>query len=79
LPNINWVDGHFPMDYKSQVILNFSNELGLTQLMLQPTRKQNVLDLLFIIEPLLIADLTCDIPFCSLLVIMIVINLIFLL
>jgi len=32
LPKINWVDVHFPKDNKSQVILNFSNELGLTQL-----------------------------------------------
>jgi len=65
LPHTNWVDGHFPMEYKSQVILNFSNELGLTQLMLKPTRKQNVLDLLFVNEPLLIADLICDVPFCT--------------
>jgi len=54
LPNFNWANFDVPRDSKSVVFYNFICDLGLTQLITEPTRKSKILDLLLTNNPLFV-------------------------
>ena len=65
LPKINWKDSYFPGDFKYNVFYNFYTDYGFNQLISEPTRNDNILDLLLTNDPLLISDYSIDVPFCK--------------
>ena len=62
---IDWSANIISNDYKSQLLLDFYSECGLDQLVSEPTRKNNILDLLFTSDPLSISLCVIDAPFCT--------------
>ena len=62
-PNICWKSNHIPGDLKSQLLYNVCSELGLIQLINQPTRDSNLLDLLFTNDPSLLSNYAVSQPF----------------
>ena len=56
LPNINWVTGYFPSDFKYKVFFDFYSEFGFYQFIHESTRGSNVLDLLLTNDPLLLSS-----------------------
>src|SRR6476469_3042513 len=65
LPNINWVTGYFPSDFKYKVFFDFYSEFGFYQFIHESTRGSNVLDLLLTNDPLLLSSYYFDFPFCT--------------
>ena len=65
LPNIDWKNFVFPEDLKSKAFFNFFTDVGLNQLITEPTRGQNVLDLLLTNDPLSVSDCCVSVPFDS--------------
>lgn len=64
-PNIDWVNCSVPNNAKCQALFNFSIDSGFQQLVSTETRKNNILDLVFTNDPLLISELDVDEPFGS--------------
>ncbi|MCP4473118.1 MAG: hypothetical protein GY821_00795 [Gammaproteobacteria bacterium] len=67
LPKIDWLSNRVndgPSSINSLYFYNFLSR-SLTQLVLKPTRGANILDLVFISEPMLVSDLEILPPFCS--------------
>ena len=64
LAKLDWLYG-VPCDAKSTAFLYFCGNLGFTQLVNEPTRDKNILDLVLSNDALLISDLIVDVPFCT--------------
>lgn len=62
---IDWLSKVFPNDYKSRMLFDFYTDCGLTQIINEPTRLNNFLDLLFVSDPLVISSCEIDVPFCT--------------
>jgi len=65
VPKIDWVNSGIPSDAKCQTLFAFYSDLGLFQLIDEPTRGNNILDLLFTNDPLLVCDVQIEMPFCT--------------
>ena len=65
LPGIDWELFCAPQSIKEQSFINFIHDFGLCQLICEPTRGRNILDLLLVNDPLIISDVALDVPFCT--------------
>ena len=65
LPHIDWSNTLNVHEYKAESLFKFYTDLGLTQLVNESTRINNILDLLFVSDPMLISELTVLPPFGS--------------
>lgn len=65
LPLINWCTQKFSNDFKSCMFFNFMTDFGFAQLVLEPTRKSNILDLLLVNNPFIISSFCIDEPFST--------------
>ena len=67
LPNLDWsrTNSDSAYDFKSLEFLDFINDYGFAQLITEPTRLSNTLDLLLVNDPLIISDFTLDASFCT--------------
>jgi len=62
-PAINWSNLTVPPNCPDSYVLNFAINNGFTQMVNKPTRKGNILDLVFTNEPNTVFDITIDSPF----------------
>ena len=62
LPNVDWIHYSAPANRFYDKFLNFINESGLLQYVLEPTRHSNILDLLFTNDSNLISGLQVECP-----------------
>ena len=63
LPNVDWIHYSAPANRFYDKFLNFINESGLLQYVLEPTRHSNVLDLSLTNDSNLISGLQVECPF----------------
>jgi len=63
LPDIDWSTNCSPQDFKCKSFLDLCCEYGFTQLVLEPTRLNNILDLVLCNDNMLISDIVVDAPF----------------
>lgn len=64
-PGINWTNLTAPNDATQGELLNFSLLNGFSQLVREPTRMKNTLDLIFVNEPISVCDIDVKQPFSS--------------
>ena len=64
-PKIDWISPSFLTDLKSNILFYFYTDLGLSQLVNDPTRNENILDLIFTNDPLLISNVQVTSPFST--------------
>ena len=65
LPNVDWVHYSAPANFFYDKFIRFVNECGLLQFVLEPTRRENILDLVMTNVPNLISDLQVQCPFST--------------
>ena len=62
LPNMDWELNIGPIDGVHDTILNLCLELNLDQLIREPTRDKNILDVFLTTDPHLVMDYSIDLP-----------------
>jgi exonuclease III len=65
VPKIDWINLRIPSDVKCQTLFSFYADNGLYQLVNEPTRLSNTLDLLFTNDQLLVSDVSIEMPFST--------------
>ena len=64
LPGVNWDTGSYPISIPYNILCPFFFDNGLHQLVLEHTRGNNILDLVFVSDPLLIRDIFYSLITC---------------
>ena len=65
LPGVNWDTGSYPISKPYNILWLFFFDNGLHQLVLEPIRGNNILDLVFVSDPLLIRDIRIRCPLAN--------------
>ena len=64
-PNVDWSLPVQCGSYIDRLFLNFMSSNGFKQCVTEPTRQNNILDLVFVNEPILMSDINVSTPFSS--------------